>query len=178
MDNKLWEKAIDFHGHKCPGLAIGYKVCAAAIEKLNLSFSEDENLVCITENDACGVDAIQIILGCSFGKGNLIYRGVGKQAFSFFNRKTNESIRILLKPLPKGIDKDEKEEYLLSSPIDDLFNFKDSNLNLPKKAKIFRTIICESCGEGAAENKIRLRDGKKVCLDCFEDYRRDHLKTF
>ena len=39
---------------------------------------------------------------------------------------------------------------------------------IPGKARIYRTVTCEICGEGAAENKIRLQDGKKVCLDCYK----------
>ena len=88
MNKELWEKAVKFHGHECPGLAIGVKVCEAAMEKMGIGKSEDEEIVCVTENDACGVDAIQVLLGCSIGKGNLIYKDTGKQAFSFFNRKT------------------------------------------------------------------------------------------
>ncbi|MCK8827175.1 FmdE family protein [Natroniella acetigena] len=172
MDEKLWEKAVDFHGHECPGLAIGYKACEAVKQKLKIDFSEDEGLVCVTENDACGVDAIQVILGCSFGKGNLIYREVGKQAYSFFNRSTGESIRAVLKPVQQEMDREERQEYLLNAPIDDLFEFKTPDFNLPEKARIFTTIICESCGEGASENKIRLMEGEKVCLDCFEQYSR------
>jgi len=62
-----WEKAVEFHGHECPGLAIGYKACEAAIKKLGIRFSGDEDIVCVTENDACGVDAVQLITGCTFG---------------------------------------------------------------------------------------------------------------
>ena len=40
---------------------------------LELDFSADEDVVCIAENDACGVDAIQVLLGCSVGKGNLLF---------------------------------------------------------------------------------------------------------
>ena len=61
--DKLWEKCAEFHGHVCGGLTIGYKAALYAIELLDLSFSEDEEVVTITENDACGVDAIQVILG-------------------------------------------------------------------------------------------------------------------
>ena len=25
MNKELWEKCVEFHGHECPGLAIGYK---------------------------------------------------------------------------------------------------------------------------------------------------------
>ena len=64
---ELWQKCVAFHGHQCGGLTIGYKASLYAIELLQLTFSEDEQVVCIAENDACGVDAIQVILGCSVG---------------------------------------------------------------------------------------------------------------
>ena len=92
MNKELWKKAVEFHGHECPGLAIGVKACEAAMVKLGINKTEDEDIVCVTENDACGVDAIQSILGCSIGKGNLIYRGTGKQAFSFFDRRNNKRL--------------------------------------------------------------------------------------
>lgn len=85
MDDEkaLWKKCAEFHGHECGGLTIGYKAALYAKELLDLDFSEDEQVVCISENDACGVDAIQVILGCSVGKGNLLFHICGKQAFSF-----------------------------------------------------------------------------------------------
>ena len=77
---ELWQKCVAFHGHQCGGLTIGYKAALYAIELLGLTFSEDEQVVCIAENDACGIDAIQVILGCSVGKGNLLFHMAGKQA--------------------------------------------------------------------------------------------------
>lgn len=59
MDNEVsWEACVKFHGHECGGLTIGYKAALYAIEILHLSFSEDEQSVCVCENGACGVDAI------------------------------------------------------------------------------------------------------------------------
>ncbi|WP_330583566.1 FmdE family protein [Geosporobacter ferrireducens] len=173
MIKKLWEKCVDFHGHECPGLAIGYKASQAAKEKLKIDFSKDEDVVCITENDACGVDAIQVLLGCSFGKGNLIYRGTGKQAFSFFHRPTNQSIRIVLKPFQVEMGREERQAYLLNAPVEEIFEFKSPGFQLPERARLFKTIICENCGEGTPEHKIRLMEDKKVCLDCFKDYSRE-----
>ena len=73
-DNKeLWKKVVLFHGHECGGLTIGYKAALYAIELLGIEFSDDEEVICIAENDACGVDAIQALLGCSIGKGNLLF---------------------------------------------------------------------------------------------------------
>lgn len=67
-DDGLWERCAAFHGHICGGLAIGYKAAVYAARSLGLRFSSDEELVCIAENDACGIDAIQVALGCTLGK--------------------------------------------------------------------------------------------------------------
>ena len=170
--NTLWEKAVEFHGHECPGLAIGYKACEAAREKMKISFSADEEIVCVTENDACGADAVQVITGCTFGKVNLIYRDTGKMAFSFFNRTTGKGLRMILKPAAKKMSRQEHQDYLLNTPAEELFTFSEPTFSLPEKARLFSTVLCERCGEGAPEHKIRLSDGQKVCLDCFRGYSR------
>ena len=71
MNPEYWSKAKAFHGHECPGLAIGVKACQAVVEKMGVSPAFDEELICIAENDACGVDAVQALMGCTLGKGNL-----------------------------------------------------------------------------------------------------------
>lgn len=174
MEDKktLWEKAVAFHGHTCGGLAIGYRAALYAAELLKLEFSDDEEVVCITENDACGVDAIQVLLGCSVGKGNLLFHMRGKQAFSFYNRKTGASVRLVLKPKPEGMTREESFSYYQNSPSEDLFEVKETKIALPKPAKIFDSYVCECCGERAGANWIRIADGKKLCLDCYEEYDR------
>lgn len=172
MNQELWNKCVEFHGHECPGLAIGFRACEIAKEEMNLEFSSDEQLVCITENDACGVDTVQIITGCTLGKGNLIYRGTGKMAFSFFNRRTGESIRLILKKAKQEMTREEKQKYILIAPYEEVFDIKKPKYKIPEKARIFNTIICESCQEGTPEHKIRINDGKMVCLECSKEYSR------
>ena len=73
IDEESWKRCEAFHGHVCGGLSIGYQAARYAKELLGAEFSNDEELVCVAENDACGVDAIQVLLGCSIGKGNLLF---------------------------------------------------------------------------------------------------------
>ena len=47
-----YEEIIQFHGHECPGLAMGYKMATAAMKGLASMRAEDEELVAIVENDA------------------------------------------------------------------------------------------------------------------------------
>lgn len=166
----LFEKSAEFHGHRCPGLAIGVRASVEAQQLLGIGHSADEEIVCVTENDACGVDGIQTLLGCSAGKGNLIFRIRGKQAFSFFNRNNGAAVRLVLKQFPKMESREEKQNYILEAPLEEIFEIKKPDYPLPEEARLFPSVDCELCGESTAEPYIRLENGKKVCLDCFADY--------
>lgn len=169
---KDFEKCAAFHGHVCGGLTIGYKAAQYAIRLLNLTFSDDEEVVCIAENDACGVDAIQVMLGCSIGKGNLLFHMRGKQAFSVYNRKTGKAVRLVLKPKPEGLRKEDSLQYYQSREPEELFDVKPVVLALPEKARLFGSYCCDCCGEVTGANWIRLAGEKKLCLDCYESYDR------
>ena len=173
MDKKaLWEKCVAFHGHSCGGLTIGYKAALYAIELLDLSFSDDEQVVCISENDACGVDAIQVILGCSMGKGNLLFHMRGKSAYSIFNRKNGRSVRLVLRGKPAGMTKEESFAYFQSCEPKDMFDVKETTLALPEEARLFSSYVCDCCGETTGSNWIRLAGDRKLCLDCYQAYDR------
>lgn len=170
-----WDNCLEFHGHSCPGLAIGYRIALAAVDRLGLSFSEEEELVCVAENDACGVDAVQVLTGCTMGKGNLLYRDTGKLAFSFFNRMENRQVRINFNNKIRNSrtwDKKELQNYILHAPEEEILFFSEPSFELPQQARLFNSITCEQCGETVSEPKIRLNDGKKICLDCVVNYSR------
>ncbi len=167
-----WEKCVAFHGHECGGLTIGYKAAIYAEKLLDLTFSEDEDVVCISENDACGVDAIQVLLGCSVGKGNLLFHMRGKQAFSFYNRKTGKSVRLVLREKPEGMTREESFAYYQKTEPEDMFDVKKTTICLPEEARIFDSYQCECCKEMTGANWIRIAGGKKLCLDCYKTYDR------
>jgi formylmethanofuran dehydrogenase subunit E len=197
---KPYEAAIAFHGHSCPGLALGYRAAEYALQHLRADRSEDEDLVAIVENDACGVDAIQLVAGCSTGKGNLILQDFGKHAYTFIDRKSNRAIRLVQRPEPviqridpeasvlrekvmngKATSAEQKEfqkrqahviNTILTMPIGELFIARDVKPEIPVKAKIFTSVQCTSCGEMVAEHRARVRDGKFVCMPCAGEYGR------
>lgn len=173
QDSKeLFDKVVAFHGHVCPGLLFGYKAALYAAELLELGFSSNEQVVCISENDACGVDAISVMLGCSIGKGNLLFHMRGKQAYAFYNRKTGASVRLVLRDTPEEISKSQMIKYYTDADPKDIFDVKEPIIPLPEKAKIFDSYKCECCGEKTGANWVRLVGGKKLCLDCAGYYDR------
>ena len=168
----LWEKCVEFHGHTCGGLRIGYAAACYAMELLNVGFSDNEQVVCISENDACGVDAIQVLMGCSIGKGNLLFHMTGKQAFSFYHRSTGNSVRLVLKPKPLDMSPEESKRYYFDRSPAELFDAMPTRIPMPSPARNFDSYNCECCGEKTGANWIRLVNGKKLCLDCCEQYDR------
>lgn len=168
---KTWQDCVAFHGHECGGLTIGYKASLYAAELLKLGFSEDEQVVCIAENDACGIDAIQVMLGCSVGKGNLLFHMRGKSAYSFYNRKTGKAVRLVLRP-KAGLTREESFAYYQACKPEEMFEVKEATIQLPEKAKLFDSYVCDCCGEVTGANWIRLSGDRKLCLDCYDSYNR------
>jgi formylmethanofuran dehydrogenase subunit E len=190
---KKFEDVIEFHGHSCPGLAIGYRVSTLALKELGERAS-DEELVAIVENNSCAVDAVQVVTGCTFGKGNLIFRDYGKQVYTFIKRPSGDGIRISVDwKSPEETDEekrmwdrymkgDRSEEVLktvhdrkakkinliLNANDEKLLKVTKGKMDLPEEAKIYPSLSCAVCGEKVMEPRARVKDGKIVCIPCFE----------
>jgi formylmethanofuran dehydrogenase subunit E len=41
-------------------------------------------------------------------------------------------------------------------------------MDLPREAEIYPSIRCALCGEKVMEPRARVKDGKIVCIPCFE----------
>lgn len=187
------EKTISFHGHSCPGLAIGIRAAELALRELDNP--PDSEMVTVTETDMCGVDAIQFLTGCTYGKGNLIHRDLGKMAFSFFDRRNGKGFRALLKPetlspvngeygplmekknagtaTQEEIDRidhirAETQRRLLAIELEDMFEVKVLHDGPPRRARILKSLTCAHCEETVMESRTRQMGGETLCIPCFE----------
>jgi formylmethanofuran dehydrogenase subunit E len=161
---------VTFHGHSCPGSAIGYRMTLAAMNLLDVTRSGDEELVAIVENDACGVDALQLMTGCTFGKGNLIFKDYGKPVFTLFSRTSGRGVRVLFRDaaLPEEMknDRSKKLEYILSAPDDAILSVNTVSIDEPKPAKIYTTASCDRCREPVMETRLQGVNGRMLCIPC------------
>ncbi len=194
MQKDLLNQIISFHGHMCPGLAMGIRASEIALAEIG-AHSADEEVVAVVETDMCAIDAIQFLTGCTFGKGNLIHRDYGKNAYTFIRRSDAKAIRVLTKPAAWGDPHDEhrqlfakvrngtatageksrfqeihfaKAERILDAPSEDLFSVSEIIMTPPKKARIHTSIECAECGEAAMETRLRKFGGRDLCIPCFE----------
>ncbi len=158
---------IAFHGHFCPGMLIGWRAAKLAMKLIETSRDMDEEMVAITENDACGVDAVQFILGCTFGKGNLHFRDYGKQAFTVFRRSDGRGVRLVLKSPDRELTREESAKRMLEESDESLFSVQEPQEPIPDRAVIRKSGFCSVCGERVMESKLRpIAGGRVACIPC------------
>jgi formylmethanofuran dehydrogenase subunit E len=194
IDEQQIKETMDFHGHWCPGLAIGIRAAEWALKEMGKS--PDEEIVAVVETDMCGVDAIQFLTGCTFGKGNLIHKDYGKNAFTFYRRSDGKAARLVTRPSvygdagpllgrlhrkkeAEGLSEEERETWkqtraeisrrIMESDLTEVFDFKAPEGPVPRKARILGSLTCESCGEPVMETRTRRLNGQVLCIPCFEN---------
>ncbi len=187
------QQLIDFHGHLCPGLSMGAAAGRIALREIG-PHATDEEVVCVTETDMCGVDAVQVLTGCTFGKGNLIHRDVGKNAFTFWRRSDGRAVRVVARSGAWTSDpehqqlstrvrsgeasEDERIRFrelhvargwaLLDQPPDDLYDVQEVGAPAPRTARLHTSLVCDNCREAAMETRIRHFRGQQLCQPCFD----------
>ena len=192
-DETSFDEVAAFHGHVCPGLAMGVQASRIALRDIG-PHSTDEEVVAVVETDMCGVDAIQVMTGCTFGKGNLLHRDWGKNAYTFYRRSDGKAIRVAGRPDAWSRDPEHMElakvvrvghateeqrtrfgelhvalaYRLLALDPDDLFTVTPVQGVPPRRARVHESLPCARCGENVMETRLRRLAGEEFCPPCFK----------
>jgi len=193
------EAGQQFHGHKCPAMPMGLRVGAAAMNKLGVERSKDGQLLALVEigEDHCATcfaDGVQMITGCTFGKGNIKKLHYGKWGLTLVDTTTDRAVRVtprgevmvankqsefITEYRAKGIPASEVPEdvvdplvsRVMSAPdelileVSDVFDYK-----VEKKPHNFSSFICDLCNEMVVEGYGRPLGNKRVCQPCYEEF--------
>jgi len=186
LSQSEFDGVIAFHGHFCPGLAFGIRAGEWAIREFGRA--TDEEIVAVVESDMCAVDAIQYLVGCTFGKGNFIFLDYGKNAYSFFRRSDGKAARLMtrggllldLREQENSLATDDAEgreqirrlmiERIMQSDFETIFSVGPAQIAMPEKARIHKSIPCDACGELTMATRIlcdpELTGGRNLCVQC------------
>jgi formylmethanofuran dehydrogenase subunit E len=197
VDDQLPEDlklCVAFHGHLCPGLVYGYLVAKGSMALLGIHRSQDEEVVAISENDTCAVDALQVLLGTTLGKGNLILKDYGKNVFTVFNRSNKRAIRMSRKTsytyqgkhpeefeeleaayaAGRATDKQRRRQKwlkafdLFAKPLEAVFEVLEVQCPEPPYAPLAPSKACARCGEMTMATKMVAKAGEDLCFPCSE----------
>ncbi len=186
----LWESTIEFHGHACCVLAVGYRAAVLAREIL-APLQEEESLQAIVETVDCSTDALQVVLRCTMGSRRLRVNEKGKYVFTV--AKPGKAVRLALRPQvigrsgPEFIElmenvangmasPGEKHHFfyrqqsliqcILEAPDEDLFNWREVSFAPQEPGFVFTSCICGGCGEEVFDGFAVARQGRLFCPDC------------
>ena len=163
---------IQFHGHSCPGLAIGFRLATAAMKALGVTRSDDEELFAVVESDACGVDALQCVSGCTFGKGNLIFRDYGKHAYSLFSRVKQQGVRVVFhgQSIPAKLRQDKQAfaRRIMSEREDLIVTVVSIPFEELQTARVRKSVMCTRCGESVMDTRVQKAEDGYMCIPCAE----------
>ncbi len=186
---------IAFHGHVCPGVAIGIRVAEAALQHVGRA-RQDEEVVAVCETDNCAVDAIQYLVGCTLGKGNLIVQPHGRNRFTFARRADGHAVRITVHAAKRrssaqdealiarvrggrAVD-DDRERFdalwrrraddILAAALHDIVDVVVlQDYVLPPRATIEPSLTCSRCGLATMASRTREVDGEIICDACWHE---------
>ncbi|MCJ7830682.1 MAG: FmdE family protein [Desulfobacterales bacterium] len=187
------QRCAAFHGHLCPGLVYGALIAREAVRLLGIERALDEEIVAVSENDSCAVDGLQVLLGTTAGKGNLIVKDFGKNAYTVLHRdrrrayrfcrktayaysgKHPEEFRRLEAALAAGTadavqrqrQKQLKAADLLAKPFGEVFDTAEVDFSIPPYARLAPSKPCAACGEMTMATKmVGAADGRRLCVPC------------
>ncbi len=183
------------HGHKCPAMPLGLRAGAAAMNALGVERAKDGQLMALLDLGEghcahCFADGIQMITGCTFGKGNIQQLGYGKFGLTLVVRASGRAVRVVPRAEAQGATKQTPffKEYrekgipasqvpvdvvqplidqVMSAPEDKILVIGEEHQHeLPKPSEAFASFVCERCGEMVVETYGRLHGDRKVCIPC------------
>jgi formylmethanofuran dehydrogenase subunit E len=196
-NDEVYKIGLALHGHKCPAMPLGLRAGEAAMQALGVQHANDGQLTTLVEIDrnhcsTCFADGVQVITGCTFGKGNIRSLGYGKFALTLIDNKTGRSVRVVATPeamrrsqesefikyRKEGVPASQVDAALVEPLIDQVLSEKSDvlfkigpikEIQLPQMAPhAFDTVICNECGEVTVERYARIKHGKIICIPCAE----------
>ena len=209
VEEKIMEDDLDgllyltglIHGHHCVGSAMGVIAAHYAMKKMNIKKSTGmEHLIAVVETNSCFSDGVQLVTGCSFGNNGLIYKDIGKTAFSLVKRN-GEGIRLSVRPEFGDLLKDNRPETLsfkrlvnerkatpqeearimelnkehcysiLKIPAEQIFKIEEVKMELPSYSRIMESLVCPICGEKFMDTKAVKKDSENICASCANKYK-------
>jgi len=190
-----YEHGLALHGHKCPAMPMGLRVGAAAMNGLGVERAKDSQLLALVElgDDHCATcfaDGVQMITGCTFGKGNIKKLHYGKWGVTLVDVATGRAVRVTPKSEAMLANKQTEffKEYrekgvpaskvpldvveplvqrVMGAPDDMLLSVgKVFQYRIEHRPHSFSGLVCDECHEMVVEGYARIVGDKKVCIPC------------
>jgi len=165
------------------------------MNKLGVERATDGQLLALLELGEghcahCFADGVQMITGCTFGKGNIQQLGYGKFGLTLVDRASGRAVRVVPRAEAQAASKQTPffKEYrekgipasqvppgvvepliaqVMAAPDDKILKIGEiESQDIPKPPEAFDSFVCEECGDTVVEKYGRLVGDRRVCIPC------------
>jgi len=186
--------AVTFHTHRCPYLAIGFRMGGLAMAALRFERQRNRGLLVLPEFGegnpyTCIVDGIRAATGAVYGQIIIAKTFYGKLAATFYYPQRGGAIRYSLQPefvdqleqtrfhafRSRGVDPndmppkaiEEALSWLDAQPDAAIFTVEhEVGFPYQQMPLSYAKTRCLHCGEYVLDTFLRDRDGQRLCIPC------------
>lgn len=94
VEKSPWEQVVDFHGHTCPEIAIGYRVALIAQRELGIRPAPSSEIMVTAYTHSCALDAFQVLNHVTYGRGALVVNEEKQHVYHFQYTGTSKGVQI------------------------------------------------------------------------------------
>ena len=189
-----FKRIVDFHGHLCPDLVLGGKLCVYIQSLPSKNGHGNGGMSIIAENCSSALDAIQIMLGATVGNQRLQIMDFGKHNYTLLSQNRENGLRFSLRRQRYGdeiiynaleqkiinnqvvLDEvirfqgllDARVKHLMALLPEELFDVAEvESMQRPvEEPGVYLT--CDHCGQQVLKNRVIYHHGKTYCMPCFQ----------
>ncbi len=192
--NMSLKRVVDFHGHLCPDLVLGCKLCEYARKLFAYGDEIGGGLSIIAENCTSALDAVQMMLGTTIGNQRMLIMDLGKHNYTILSKDSGAGFKLRLKKQQYGDEEiyhllerkiatsqailedvvhfqkllDGRVEHLLSLEPENIFAVSSVRNVQPPTEMPNVFITCCRCGEQVLKSRKIDYQGKTYCIPCFQ----------
>jgi formylmethanofuran dehydrogenase subunit E len=190
-----FKRVVDFHGHLCPDLVIGGKLCEYVQKLVDCNDVQYGGMSMVAENCTSALDAIQAVLGITVGNQRLRVLDYGKHSYTIFSPRTDTCCRLSMRPRNFGdeqayfeLERKIQKQYVSSEEVirfqrildqrvgllmdlspETLFEVNMAVADPPPSETANVYVICCKCGEPVLKSHTIERKNKLYCIPCFQN---------
>ncbi|KGK89766.1 formylmethanofuran dehydrogenase [Desulfosporosinus sp. HMP52] len=97
IEKTPWEQVIEFHGHTCAEIALGYRVAQIANRELGVSEIIEPLIKVTAYTHSCALDAFQIINRATYGRNYLFVVEQNIHSYVFQTKDSAEELQITVR---------------------------------------------------------------------------------
>lgn len=94
VEKTPWDQVIDFHGHTCPEISLGFRVAQIALRELGIRPAPNSELIVTADTHSCAIDAFQVLNRATYGRGTLLVNEKKEHVYHFQYTGTSEELQI------------------------------------------------------------------------------------